>query len=265
MSADDMRFVENSIPVKAIAASSGQNDSGVFELSFRDERYLPFEGAGAISQWSLELFNDNNPDFGKPLRQFDYATISDVVLHIKYTAREDAGPFKNGAITHLREYFSEDGATPLLQGLNLRRDFASEWSRFLKPANPANGNVFEFEMSPELFPFRDAGKTLKINSMYLLARCSDDGDYGVTLTPPLPAPPPAGANTMALAKSSTYGGLHFGKKDVADAAIEIVPTSLPVTWKLKVTRPGGGNLQEDPVKKVMEVEDLILVVGYEWE
>ena len=65
---------------------------------------------------------------------------------------------------------------------------------------------------------------------------------------------------MALAKSSTYGGLHFGKKDVADAAIEIVPTSLPVTWKLKVTRPGGGNLQEDPVKKVMEVEDLILVV-----
>ncbi|MHC1764916.1 MAG: toxin [Verrucomicrobiia bacterium] len=74
--ADDTRFVETSIPVRAIAASSAQHDSGVFELSFRDDRYLPFEGAGAISDWSLELFSDlpsnnpdpSNPDFGKPLR-----------------------------------------------------------------------------------------------------------------------------------------------------------------------------------------------------
>jgi hypothetical protein len=38
-----------------IATSSAQNDSGMFELNFRDERYLPFEGAGAISHWRLEL------------------------------------------------------------------------------------------------------------------------------------------------------------------------------------------------------------------
>lgn len=108
---DDDRFVQSSIPFKAIAASSAQNDSGVFELNFRDERYLPFEGAGAISDWSLELFSDlpsnnpdpANPDFGKPLRQFDYGTISDAIVHVKYTSREDAGPFKNGAVAHLRE------------------------------------------------------------------------------------------------------------------------------------------------------------------
>ena len=29
-----------------VAVSSAQNDSGVFELNFKDERYLPFEGAG---------------------------------------------------------------------------------------------------------------------------------------------------------------------------------------------------------------------------
>lgn len=117
--AEDSRFIETNIPVRAIAASSAQNDSGVFELSFRDERYLPFEGAGAISEWSLELFTDlpannpdpANPDFGTPLRQFDYSAIADAVVHIKYTAREDAGTFKNGAIAHLRNYFSEDGTT----------------------------------------------------------------------------------------------------------------------------------------------------------
>jgi len=72
--ADDGRFVENNIPVKAIAVSNAQNDSGVFELNFRDQRYLPFEEAGAVSEWSLELFSDlpsnnpdpGNPDFGKP-------------------------------------------------------------------------------------------------------------------------------------------------------------------------------------------------------
>ena len=33
---------------EAIATSSGQNDSGLFELNFRDERYLPFEFHGAM-------------------------------------------------------------------------------------------------------------------------------------------------------------------------------------------------------------------------
>ena len=179
------------IPVKAIAASNAQNDSGVFELSFRDERYLPFEGAGAISEWSLELFSDlpsNNPDpdhFGKPLRQFDYSTISDAILHVKYTAREDAGLFKNGAITHLRDYFSQDGATPSLRMFNLRQEFPTQWHRFLNPTNPADGNIFELEMSPRLFSFRDGEKTLKVNAIWLLARCTDTGSYMEPDTPPL--------------------------------------------------------------------------------
>ena len=78
-----------------------------------------------------------NPDFGKPLRQFDYGTISDAILHVKYTAREDAGPFKNGAVTHLRDYFSQDGATPSLRMFNLRQEFPTQWHRFLHPTNPA--------------------------------------------------------------------------------------------------------------------------------
>ncbi|MDN3514337.1 MAG: neuraminidase-like domain-containing protein [Candidatus Brocadia sp.] len=271
--ADDGRFVENNIPVKAIAASNAQNDSGVFELSFRDERYLPFEGAGAISQWSLELFSDlssnnpdpGNPDFGKPLRQFDYGTISDAILHIRYTAREDAGQFKNGAITHLRDYLSQDGAIPSLRMFNLRQEFPTQWHRFLNPTNPANANIFELELSSNLFSIRDKDKTLKVNMLWVLARCTDPGNYSVVMTPPLPEPPPAGSNSMTLAKLNQYGGMHFNQKDVSALGIEIVPTGPPVKWQLEMTRPGGGNLQEDPVKKVMEVEDVLLVLGYEWE
>jgi hypothetical protein len=266
--ADDPRFIENNIPVKAIAASGGQNDSGVFELNFRDERYLPFEGAGAISEWSLELFNDqefkdpttNQPDFGRPLRQFDYGSISDAVLHIKYTAREDAGPFKNRAIAHLREYFSQDGATPSLRLFNLRQEFPTQWHRFLNPADPANGNVFELEMSPNLFSFRDKGKNLKVNKIWLLARCAGDGAYNVVMSnPPLPEPTPSDpdSNKFALAPSQQYGGLRFAEKEVE---IEIAPTETPVKWRMTMTGPdSGGALQKD------KVEDLLLVLGYEWE
>ena len=140
--ADDTRFVENNVPVKSIAASTAQNDSGMFEMAFQDSRYLPFEGAGVISTWSLELFNDNTNDFGTSLRQFDYSTIADVILHVKYTAREDAGPFKTAAIQNLRDYFELDNATPSFRFFDLPREFPTQWYRFLNPTNPANGKRF---------------------------------------------------------------------------------------------------------------------------
>ena len=52
---------------------------------------MPFEGAGAISDWSLTL--------PKTLRVFDYTTISDVIVHIDYTADHHAA----NNINRLRE------------------------------------------------------------------------------------------------------------------------------------------------------------------
>src|SRR5205823_5275819 len=156
-----------------------------------------------------------NVDFGKPLRQFDYKTISDAVLHIKYTAREDAGSFKNRAINHLRDYFKQAGTTPSLRMFNLRQEFPTQWHRFLNPTNPANGNIFELEMAPSLFRIIDGGKILKVNTMSLLARCADATDYFVKfINPPLPQPPPPDSDTMTLTKGDLYGGLHFSKKNV---------------------------------------------------
>ena len=77
---DDARFTDSYGAIQSIVTSSGQNDSGLFETNLRDERYLPFEGAGVISTWRIEL--------PTAFRQFDYETISDVILHLRYTARE---------------------------------------------------------------------------------------------------------------------------------------------------------------------------------
>ena len=256
---NDSRFVQNNIPIKAIATSNAQNDSGIFELNFRDDRYLPFEGAGVVSDWTIDLFNDpNDADFGKALRQFDYKTISDAIIQVRYTAREAGGLLKDGAIANLREYFGSDDQAPAMKIINLKHDFSSEWHKLLHPNNPANGNVLEFEITRNLFPYRDKLHTLKINTITLLARCSDSGDYDITFNPPLPAPPPAGADEMTLNPVSTYGNLHFATKDTSGDALEL-NFSTDIIWKIKVESPSGNNLEEN------EMEDMYLILGYEWE
>ena len=81
--AEDDRFGTTNVPITSIATGSAQNDSGLFELNFHGERYLPFEGAGAISTWRLE--------FPAALRQFDYDTITDVIIQLRCTDRDDSG------------------------------------------------------------------------------------------------------------------------------------------------------------------------------
>src|SRR6185503_11306367 len=52
---DDTRFTFNYSSIQQMVTSSAQNDSGLFETNLHDERYLPFEGHGAVSEWKLEL------------------------------------------------------------------------------------------------------------------------------------------------------------------------------------------------------------------
>jgi hypothetical protein len=120
---NDERFVYNVGSIQSIAASNAQNDNGMFELNFKDERYLPFEGCGAIGSWRLELPKD--------VRQFNYNTISDVILHVKYTAREGGSTLRNLAETSLKDRLNvirqQLSQTGLHLALNLKQDLPNEW------------------------------------------------------------------------------------------------------------------------------------------
>ena len=86
----DPRYATDKIPIAAVALSSCQQDSGTFELNFpTSERYGPFEGAGAVSRWSLEL--------PTAIRQFDYRSISDVILQVQYTSRDGGARWQKAA------------------------------------------------------------------------------------------------------------------------------------------------------------------------
>ncbi|GAA0954667.1 hypothetical protein GCM10009550_38210 [Actinocorallia libanotica] len=120
---NDSRFAYNIGSISSIATSTAASDSGLFELSFHDERYLPFEGAGAISTWQIEL--------PTAYPQFDHDTISDLILHIRYTARQGGSTFRTmtekalGAI--LNETMLTAGRKGLYVAFSLRDSFPNEW------------------------------------------------------------------------------------------------------------------------------------------
>ncbi|WP_256680100.1 hypothetical protein [Pseudomonas sp. R1-43-08] len=67
-----------------IALSTGLDDNGLFTLTFdSNERYLPFEYTGAISDWTLQF---PNPSGQKAVLE----SINDIVIHLRYTARAAA-------------------------------------------------------------------------------------------------------------------------------------------------------------------------------
>lgn len=123
----DDRFISYNIPITAIATSSAQNDAGMFELNFKDERYLPFEGAGVISKWRLEL---------PTVKQFDYNTISDVVLHLKYIASEGGEQLKESAKGTVAEQLNlisqQLNETGLHIPISLKHDMPNEWNLLVK-------------------------------------------------------------------------------------------------------------------------------------
>ncbi|MEU0094821.1 neuraminidase-like domain-containing protein [Kribbella sp. NPDC006257] len=155
----DTRFRDYPGAMDSIVTSTGQDDSGLFETNLRDERFLPFEGAGVVSEWQLSL-----PD---KFRQFDYESITDVVLHLRYTARDGGNaltqPVVNELDKALNSWIHAGGGKGLFRLFSARREFADQWSRFLAPAPAATTAAVTFTLSKSRFPslFRDQRFKLK--------------------------------------------------------------------------------------------------------
>ena len=204
---DDERFSTQYTPVTAIAISQAQNDSGMFEFNFRDERYLPFERAGAISEWEIALSEE------KELRQFDYSTISDVILHLNYTARESGGLFKEGATTYIKNFLVNDAAhreQPLLQMFSLKHDFSTEWYKFLHPGTTEATQELKFTVGKQRFPFFVQDRGITIMKIELFARCTHAGDYFGVLSYNDFGGHPAAFPEITMGQSDAYGGMNKG-------------------------------------------------------
>jgi len=101
------------------ATSHGQEDSGLFEANYRDERYLPFEYEGAISRWTVEMSESNN--------LFDFQSLADMVISLNYTAREGDNELKKKSTQMLGFGGPREGRW---RAFEIRREFPDMWPKF---------------------------------------------------------------------------------------------------------------------------------------
>ena len=154
---DDIRFIDYFGATDVIVTSGGTNDSGMFEINLRDERFLPFEGTGAISTWTLSL--------PARLRAFDYSTISDVILHIRYTAREAGDPLGAQATKELQAALDTAGQSSQALLFCLRYDFPTQWSAFVNGTGD-----FAVTLQKQFFPYAvDSARNVTIDTLTLYA------------------------------------------------------------------------------------------------
>jgi len=239
----DPRFILDVLPTQSIAASQAQNDTGTFELNFRDERFLPFEGAGAISTWRIELQNEFRP--------FDYDTISDVVLHLRYTAREGGALLNHAAIKALKDALKDVQGQPLMRLFSLRHEYATAWHRFLEaPASGPGDQVLTASLAKERFPFAFQARKIAIASINVFIKVRPEfavthnqGTLRITLEPGAAAT--AGAAPITL---TPWNGL---------LAAELAPAGDPGDWTLAawLTSGGGARTRLSPGA----LEDIALV------
>lgn len=202
--AEDDRFNDYFSSMQSIVTSSGQSDSGLFETNLRDERYLPFENSGVISEWRLEL--PANPSNKDP-QQFDYDTISDVILHIRYTAREGGGLLRKGAVDRVKELIKGAQAVGAVRLFSVHHEFPTEWVKF-KSQTPGANQRYELtlDLRAEHYPFWSRGRLNSVARVDILARSAAPGSISVADKP--------SKNDASAKKDSLnpgLGGLLVGK------------------------------------------------------
>ncbi|WP_198552654.1 neuraminidase-like domain-containing protein [Psychromonas sp. MB-3u-54] len=142
-----------------IALSKGINDSGMFELNFHDQRYLPFEGTGAVSGWELRM--------PKAANSIDFNSISDVIIHLRYTALDGGASLRQQVVA--LPAIKQDGGFRLI---SLRQQFSEEWKGFIS----GKDKQLSFAINAHMFPLNLDAKTINLRD--LSARVLVNGEDG---------------------------------------------------------------------------------------
>ena len=268
---DDDRFRTTNVPVTSIATSKGQNDAGMFEFNFKDERYLPCEGAGAISDWLIELGGANfeSDDGNEVLRQFDYSTISDVILHLNYTARENGGLFKDKALIYIKDFIMNPDDLedqPLMRMFSMKHEFPTEWHKFLYPATVGAEQVLSFTIGKERFPFFAQDRKIVVMKIEVFAKCTQDGDYHMILSYTEFDEEPVTSSQITMPQNFIhYGGLNKATiNNVNDVGLNLEELDITGGMSLKLkysAAPVYKSLATEP----SEVEDIFFVVHYKMD
>ena len=223
---EDDRFQDIVGAIESIVTSNATNDNGLFEANLHDERFLPFEGAGAVSSWRIELPGSSQITAKWPtaLRAFDYATIADVVLQIRYTARPGGDEMAKSAVDAATDVFGAGDRPGLALLLDLPHDFATEWSVIASPPDPpAAAPDLEIQLRKEQFPYLAQAHEISVDSIEVVVPTKGGLDRSAFPVPGTLADDLNGSRGAALV---TFQRTTFGKEALPREAFLVVRYSL---------------------------------------
>lgn len=192
-SGEDSRFQVHTGAVQSIAISAGREDAGPFAADHGNACYLPFEGSGASSDWNLKLTS--------AVPTFDWSTLTDVVLHVRYTARDGGELLRDAALNFLS---TELAGLPLRRAFSARHEFPSEWNAFLHPAQDADEAVLQLDLAAKRFPYFARQGGLKIQELQLVALVKSPEAWTDTRVEVVPSP--GDAPITLVSASTVYDG-----------------------------------------------------------
>ncbi len=160
----DPRIVRSYGAKEAIATSSGQNDTGLFELH-ADERYVPFEFHGAVGRWRHDLPFETN--------YIERESLTDLVMQVNYTSREGGEPLRRAASKAARKHLPGSGWC----FFDIRHEFPDAWQLLLDSSQEQQCNPrIELRLERRMFPFVPGIEEISISKIAILFHARDNDE-----------------------------------------------------------------------------------------
>jgi hypothetical protein len=200
--AGDPRFIRRYAAHQSIVTTSAQNDTGLFETNLRDERYLPFEGAGMISRWRIEIDPAAN--------QFDPDSLTDVVLHFRYTAVDGGSELRDHAQAAARRNLPTAG-NPATRHLDVRHDLPAQWINL----RDGNADKISIEIVRDMFPWSRNSENLVVDALEIFLKPVADQTL-----PPMLQVRANGQLSEIMLIDQAYGPVYHGRVSLSSPMIQ---------------------------------------------
>jgi hypothetical protein len=250
----DPRFVYNyAANAQKVAMGNAQDDPGLFEnqihYQITDLRYLPFENAGAISSWHLEMPQITN--------EVDLSTVGDVVIHLYYTALDGGVPFQQAAQANNIANLPTSG----VKVFSAQNDFSAPsptatnpypltpWQAFQATAVAPANQTLTLSISPSKFPAWTRGKTISVTSLSVLAVAWPPGNFVLAPQAPLP--------TAQVTMTPVAG---VTEPNICAATIAMPPNTPLGTWSFELQQQGAPDFRS---LSKNAIGDVLLLVSYD--
>ncbi|MBZ5728803.1 MAG: hypothetical protein LAP87_27960 [Acidobacteriia bacterium] len=220
----------------ALSLGNAQDDPGLFLTALNnnlsDTRYLPFENAGAISSWQLEMQQANNEIV------VDSTNVSEVWLHLYYTAL-DGGPSFKQAVE------ADNLANLPTSGVQLVPPQSGPFAADAAGPDP----MLTFAPSPLQFPAWTRGKAVTLTSLSVLAVSWNQENFVLEPQGSLPHAPIA----MAPVRNVSEPGVLAG-------TLALEPGTTLDTWTFRLRKQDSAGFH--PIG-TNDIGDVFLLVSYQ--